>query len=263
MKIKKIFKYNRGRQIFRLLPTDTEKLIIEERNREKKEAFFSCLNILNGKKVFTDLQLEEKYWIGIKDIYKDIIFFHKFERPDLPNHKGIIAFDINTQSILWESQNNFLFVKDNKVVLSVNEYGISKNIAVNYITGEIESATDNQKLNSKREVIDSYIYSYKISKQQFEEFAHQKVKKKLERFVIKDDINFAKKDGLEFFSFHKINNNGKFDNVFYAMSEEGKIMLEEILSKNIDRIEPESYFIKDNLLFLLFGQSGFGVYKII
>jgi hypothetical protein len=262
MKIKKLFKYNRGRQIFRLLPTDTDKLIIEERDREKKEAFFSCVNILTAKKVFTDLQFEEKYWIGIKEVYKDVIFFHKFERPDLPNHKGVIAFDINSQSILWENQNNLILISDDMVLLSVNEYGINKECFVNYRTGAVEEDTKQNSFSDKQKFA-NYIYSIKIPKQQFEENSHPNFKKKIKRFVIKDDINFVDKNGFEFFSFHKVNNKGKFDNVFYAVSKEGKIILEETLNKNIDKIEPESFFIKDNLLFLLFGQSGFGVYKII
>lgn len=262
MKIKKLYKYNRGRQIFRLIPTDTDKLIIEERDREAKEAFFSCIDILTGKKIFTDLQFEEKFWIGIKEVYKDVIFFHRFERPDLPNHKGVIAFDINSQSILWVNQNNLILISDNKVLLSVNEYGINKEYFVNYRTGEIETDIK-QNLISDTQSFANYTYSNKIPKQQFEENSHPNFKKKIERFVIKDDINFAQKNGFEFFSFHKVNNKGKFDNVFYAVSKEGKIILEETLNKNIDKIEPEAFFIKDNLLFLLFGQSGFGVYKII
>jgi hypothetical protein len=261
MGLKKLYRYDRGRQIFRLLPTQSDKLIIEERDREKKEAFFSCLNILTGKKVFTDLQFEEKYWVGIKEIYKDVIFFHRFERPDLPNHKGVIAYNINTQSILWENQSNFLFVNDDKVILSKNEFGINKHFAVNYLSGEYEGKEVKVNQIAEKE-FHSFIYSNKISKLEFEEIAHLKFKEKIEKFLIKDDINFAEKDGINFFSFHTVNSNGKFNNLFFAVSSDGKIVLKETLNKNIVRIEPESFFIKDNLLFLLFGQSGFGVYKI-
>ncbi|MCS7052690.1 MAG: DUF4905 domain-containing protein [Ignavibacterium sp.] len=263
MKIKKLYKYDRRRQLFRLLPTETNKLIIEERDLNKKEVFFSCLELHSGKKIFYDLQFEEKYWIGIKVIYKDVIYFHRFERPDLPNHKGIIAFDIKSQTVLWENQNNFLFIKDNKVVLSVNEYGITKKCVVHYLTGETETEISEYDSTSENERLSDYIYSNKISRQLFEEIAHTALKKKIDRIIIKDDINFAQKYDLHFFNFHKINSKGRFDNVFYAVSKEGKIILKETLNENINRIEPESFFIKGNLLFLLFNNSGFGVYKII
>ncbi|HUX92187.1 MAG TPA: DUF4905 domain-containing protein, partial [Ignavibacteriaceae bacterium] len=93
MKIKKEYEYSNRRQIWRLIPTDSGKIIIEDRNVETKEAFFNCLDIYTGKKKFSNLQLDEKYWIGIETIYKDIIFFHKYLKPDMPGHIGIIAYD--------------------------------------------------------------------------------------------------------------------------------------------------------------------------
>ncbi len=264
MKIKKLFKYNRGRQIFRLLPTDTDKLIIEERDRVKKEAFFSCVNIITGKRVFTDLQFEEKYWIGIKEIYKDVIFFHRFERPDLPNHKGIIAYDINSKKILWENPNKFLFSRDDKLVFVSNEYGISKYFLVDYLSGEMESTnTELLNLQRKEEKQNHYIYSKKINQAELINSVHPKFKKRIENFIIKDYVNSIVTNNISFFNFHYINKNGKFDNIFFSLDNEGKILLKEILNKGIDKIEPESFFIKHNLLFLLFAQSGFGVYKII
>lgn len=263
MKIKKLYKYDRGKQIYRLLTTESDKIIIEERDKEKKEAFFTCLNIQSGKKIFYDFQLEEKYWIGIKEIYKDVILFHRYERPDLPNHKGVIAFDINSQSILWENQSNFLFINNDKIFLSSNEFGIQKIIAVNYLTGEIEKQTKEVITNPEKGNIASYLYSKKISRFEFQELIHPKFKKEIEDYLIKDDINFAEKDDFKFFSFHIINNKEKFNNIFYAVSKEGKVILKQTLNKNIEKIEPESFFIKNDLLFLLFGTSGFGVYKII
>ncbi len=136
-KIKKLFSYDRGRQIFRLIPTETGKLLIEERDRNIKEAFFNVLIFIRGKKIFTDLQFDEKYWIGIESIYKDVILFHRFERPDLPNHKGIIAYDIKSQTVLWENLNSFLYAGDDKIVFMTFESGIKGLVAVDYLSGEL------------------------------------------------------------------------------------------------------------------------------
>jgi hypothetical protein len=110
MKIKKLYEFTHKRQLWRILPTNTGKLLIEERDTQLKEAYFNCLEIDKGKKIFENIQLEEKFWIGIESVYRDIIFFHKYLKPDMPAHKGIIAFDINSASILWENMDyNFLF----------------------------------------------------------------------------------------------------------------------------------------------------------
>ena len=94
MDIKRIYSFSNNRQIWRLIPTATEKLIIEERDTENKEVFFNCLEISSGVKIFSELQLEEKFWVGIEAVNNDIIYFHKFVKPDMPRHQGIIAFDI-------------------------------------------------------------------------------------------------------------------------------------------------------------------------
>ena len=264
MKLKKLYKHDRGRQIFRILPTDSNKLILEERDREKKEAFFSCFDINTGKKLFQDFQLDEKYWIGIQMIYKDIILFHRFERPDLPKHKGIIAFDINTKKVIWENQNSFLFVSDDKAIFFTEQFGIRKYFSIDCLSGKIEEdLTEIEKLTSVIENYDNYQFSKKITQSEFELMIDSKFKKKICNYLIKEDINFVKKDGIIFFSFHIIHKKSKFDNLFFAIDQYGKIILEETLNKGTDKIEPESFFIKDNFLFLLFGSSGFGVYKII
>ena len=116
MKIKKEYTFTNNRIIWRLLPTQMKKLVIEERNTEKKEAYFNCLDIRSGKKIFADLQLDEKFWVGIESIYKDIIFFHKFAKPDMPGHQGIFAFDIISQNIIWKNEDlTFLFNIGNSV----------------------------------------------------------------------------------------------------------------------------------------------------
>ncbi len=116
MKLKKKYIHNNNRQIFRLIPTDTDKIIVEERDTDKKQAYFNCLHIESGKKILKNLQLNEKFWIGIETVYNDVIFFHRFQKPDMPHHRGIIAYDIEKKKKIWEDlENTFLFIKDDKV----------------------------------------------------------------------------------------------------------------------------------------------------
>ncbi len=263
MKIKKLYRYDRGRQIFRLLPTDSKKLVIEERDRNIKEAFFSCIDILTGRIIFSDLQFDEKYWIGIAKIYKDVILFHRYERPDLPGHKGIIAFDIKSQSILWENEDSFLFASDDKLIFMALESGIKSIFSVNYLSGEREDLNNILEIVPEKEDYSSYIYSQRISNQQFQDTSKLKSGKIFSDYLIKGDINFAVRGKLEFYSFHHITEERNFDNLFFAIDENGTVLLKEILNKGVDKLEPESFFIKDDLLFLLFGSTAFGVYQIL
>ena len=78
MNLTKLYSYKSSGQIWRILISDNEKLVMETRDRSSKEVSIQCFNLFSGEKVFTDFQLEEKHWIGIETIYKDVILFHKF-----------------------------------------------------------------------------------------------------------------------------------------------------------------------------------------
>ncbi len=49
-KIKKLYNFSNKRQIWSLLPTENNLLIIEERDKEKKEVYFNCINIISGRR---------------------------------------------------------------------------------------------------------------------------------------------------------------------------------------------------------------------
>ncbi len=123
VKIKKKYSFTNNRQIWRLIPTDTNKIIIEDRDNNSREVFFNCLDIITGEIIFRNFQLEDKFWIGIETIYNDIIFFHKFLKPGLPIHTGIIAFHIHSKKILWETEDyNFHFIKDDKIYVFKSKF---------------------------------------------------------------------------------------------------------------------------------------------
>ena len=274
MRLKKKYIHNNRRQIFRLLPTNSGKLIIEERDIEQKQAFFNCLKIDSGKKIFKDLQLDEKFWLGIETIYNDIIFFHKFTKPDMPQHNGIIAFDINEQKIAWQDDRcTFLFIKDEKVYTFQQLFEDRKYITQNYKTGEVieELGIDAASINYLRElVINSEDFSGYLFPQQYSsssvitEPANQFLKGLRETHLINGSIEFVLKDQLLMFNFHEINPDNSLKNIFKAVDlSKGKYILEETLNSQTNAFAPDSFFIKDGLLFLLIERTKVGVYEII
>ena len=86
MKLKRKYTFTNNRQIWRIVPAGEGKLVIEERDPMTKEVFFSCIEMNTGKILLDSLQFDEKFWIGIEDIYKDVILFHKYHQPDMPWH---------------------------------------------------------------------------------------------------------------------------------------------------------------------------------
>jgi hypothetical protein len=274
MKIKKKYSHNNKRQIFRLIPTDSGKIIIEERDTEKKQAFFNCLQIDSGKKIFKHLQLDEKFWLGIEAIYNDVIFFHKFVKPDLPQHNGITAYDINNKRTIWEDHNHtFLFIKDEKIYAFQQRFEDREFVTLNYLTGELidELGSDSVAINLLREdAINSEDYSSYcfpvlfdsnlIGKQRVNEI----LSKLHEEYLTTGGIEYVLIDDLLLFNFHSVNPDKTLKNIFRAVDLlTKKYILEVTLNSRTNAFAPDSFFVKDSLLFLLIEKIKLDVYKII
>jgi hypothetical protein len=262
MKIKKEYTFTNNRQIWRIIPTQTDKLIIEERDTEKREVFFNCIKINSGKKIFRDLQLNEKYWIGIETVYKGIILFHEFVKPDMPGHKGIIAFDINSHQILWQRDDYiFLFVYDDKVFCYELKFEGRNFYTLNFKTGELIDSLgeDASPINELREknisdnIAEGCLFPepFDISSGEDERIKNLLQGCKEER-VIMGKIEYLRVNNLILFNFHEVVDNGKLRNLFKAIEiDSGNVIFEEVLNDETKAFVPDSFFLKDNLIFLL------------
>ncbi len=273
MKIKKKYSFKSKRQIWRVIPTETEKLIIEEREPEKKQVYFNCFEIETGKKIFKDFQLDEKFWVGIEAVYKDVIFFHKYLKPDMPAHKGIFAYDISNKNFLWENKDlTFLFPLNNLIYAYAQKFEGRNHFTLNYKTGEIveDLGPDSTKINELRdesiekESSKDYYFSNVYSEETIEDTdLNSFIKSFKEKNVISGRIEIIQINSILFFSFHVVNSKGSLDVLFKVvdLSDENYI-LEEVLVRETRFFMSDSFFIKGNLLFVLYGKNGLKVFEL-
>jgi hypothetical protein len=274
MKLKKIYRFDNRRQIWRIIPTNNDQLIIEEREPEKKQAYFHCLTLKSGKKLLKDFQLDDKFWVGIESVRDDIIFFHKFAKPDMPKHRGIFAYDIKNQNLIWEnSELVFQFLLKEKLYAFKEKFQGRSYYSINTLTGEIiEEIGENYDLinslrnesliedDSKGQMFPEVFESDIITDNPVIDF----IKSLRSKFVISGKIEHILKNDLLLVSFHEVNSKGTFNNLFKAVDlSTGKYILEEVINKETNLYLTDSFFIKDDFLFLLFGKTRLQVYKII
>lgn len=274
MKLKKLYKHDNGKQIWRILPTTNNKVVVEERDSKTKEVFFSCLDIESGKKIFKDFQLEEKNWIGIESIYNDIIFFHTYGKPDMPAHKSIIAFDILSKSILWQNDSYvFSFVYEEKVYCYQQRFESRVFFALDYLTGNVlkDFRNDTLPINKLKEESDAkfweqnYLFPEYFNRNNTAEKDYQKYfKQVLTEKVIKGEISYLNYEGILLFNYHEVAKSNTLSNEFIAVDlSKNKILLKKTLDKNLINLMPESFFVKDNFLFLIIDKTKLFVYRII
>ena len=267
-KIKKKYSFTNNRQIWRLIPTDSDKIIIEERDKNKKEVYFNCLKINTGEIVFNNLQLQDKFWIGIEIVHKNIIFFHNFLKPGLPIHTGIIAFSIESKKIIWKTDDyNYLFIKDDKIYVYKSRFEGREFAALDYITGNLleDLGNDPKNINVIRtegsKNFEGIIFPKQIdlaSDYSFTKIINELKTKK----TLADFINYTELDNLLFLNFHEVLSTGNYRNKIRIIEiDSKKVILEEILDRETKLLLPESFFIINRLVFLIKEKIKLAVYS--
>ena len=258
MKLHRNYTFSNNRQIWRIVPGGEGKLVIEERDPVTREVFFSCIEMDTGKVLLDGLQFDEKFWIGIEDVYKDVILFHKYHKPDMPWHSGIIAYDINKKVQLWNSE-EFIFslVYDNILYCYKNKFEGRSYCKLNYKTGELiaDIGENSNVIAGLKELRDSEIYNgYKFP----EVLNHSNgeiaeiIDKMRSDEVITGKIDYLKINDLLLTSYHRVINEGKLQNCFKALDIRlKKVIFMEILNKEITNFIPDSFFLINDLIFLL------------
>ncbi|MGE5402593.1 MAG: DUF4905 domain-containing protein [Ignavibacteriales bacterium] len=262
MKINKKYIYTNNRQLFRLLISESNKLIVEDRDIEKKQAYFNCLDAASGRDIFRNLQLEEKFWIGIEAVYKDVIYFHKYAKPDMPGHKEIIAFDISQQKILWHSDSVlFLFMHDDRMYGFRQKFETREFYALDYLSGELveELGNDPEGINLIRDSIDeeAQYRDYLFPNTYFPDKIHDiEIKVIIDKFTvglnIEGNVEFVRYGNVLLFNYYERLSDRTLVNRFLAADlHTQELIYDEVLNSGANSFVPDSFFMKHNLVFIL------------
>lgn len=102
-KLKPIWSFSTGNTLWRVMFSENGLIFGEDRNIENKSVTFFCLDAKNGKQLWLNDHLEERWWIGLDAVVKNRLYLHGFRKPDMPEHKNIITVDAQTGNLLWQN----------------------------------------------------------------------------------------------------------------------------------------------------------------
>ncbi|RJP68560.1 MAG: DUF4905 domain-containing protein [Ignavibacteriales bacterium] len=272
MKLNKKYTFTNNRQIWRLLLSDKNKLIIEERDLEKKEAFYNCIQAETGIPTFMNYQLDEKYWVGIETVYKEIIYFHKFTQPNMPGHKVIMAYDIDSSKILWQTDKySFLFIHDDKVYVFRQKFETREFFTLNYLTGELidELGEDAASINIIRESIpeeekyNTYSFPFIFKNDDESDEVKSNIVNNTKGLLTEGNIEYILYKDFLVFNFFIKNEDGKLENKFFITDlKNSSSIVNDVLLSDANSYVPDSYFMKDNLLFVLKEKTKVEVFEL-
>lgn len=212
-------------------------IAIESRTLESKKTSFSVINYKTGEILMKEKIFQEPWNLNLAYIAEKNLIITAYNQPGSPEGKGIISVNIQDAEVLWEHYNLSL----NKSLdegLQVYDTRINPRRLswISHIKGEIIAESDNINLNDETVIHPDLRTQFVIP-----DFVL--------RGEIVGDLSVLSVRDRTIISFHeKVQNNIQQRLLVY---QDDTILLDEILISDIQKLQPESFFMEKNHLFYI------------
>ena len=132
------------------------RILGEVRHPVRKETTYFCLDEETGRVLWEGLRFDEAWWIGIEDLDRQRAYFHRYRKPDMPQHLGVIAVDLDSGTILWETgECSFLFRDDDVVYTAKQGFESMRYASLNASDGTLrrDFGNDANAINALRSAL--------------------------------------------------------------------------------------------------------------
>lgn len=264
-KLKPTWRYAASGAIWRVFPTESGKLVGEERDLLLKHTSFFCLNQMTGEVLWEKLSLQEPWWIGVEAIHRDVIFFHRFATPDLPEHRSIIAVDLLSGAILWSNE-------ELKFILSIEDtvYGSKESVEgqllfeLEYRSGALlRSWGNNQQIIKDAKALsvsrleDQIEFPAPVNTLQEETLAATSIRSLITKGNLVGSIEAIEYGDVVIFNYHETTPQSteeqlQVNNILkVAEKSTGGVVFSEVLNSGAATVAPESFFVQQGTLYYI------------
>jgi hypothetical protein len=267
-KIKPEWVFNQKGNLWKFIFGGKKYIAGETRDLEEKKLYLFSLDIQTGRKLLTDFSFEEcNYWISIEGASEKILYLNRFEKPELPYHKNIIALNIATGEKLWENEDFQYFFSTEEKLFGIRqkfekadlvEINITDGKVIRMITEEEYQEVLDMKRKSDDDLYTEYFdYPKPVSQFPPDDNAGDIIRKTITNN--EGEIEYIIRDGKLFFNFYKPGDidvkditRKYFRNLFCIYDiESGDKLYEDVLNERSGFNVPDNFFCKDNFLYYL------------
>jgi hypothetical protein len=233
-----------------------EALLLEIRNGETQQASFAWLDIEKGIRIWEDFQLDEKWWVGLAEVYEGIGFFHQYADIRQPSPHEIIAIDLKTQQKIWHQPHHiFQSIVEGKVLATtfINRMPVHELLDIQ--TGkvwqnEVENSLKikNKALINKNENGILFPFCYKEEDEHYATF-QKFLLQKIELQIVKD-VHYLEYKNLIILAYFLMKNS-EFAQNLLILNNESEIMFHETLHQHLNGVGLDSFLVfKDQLYYI-------------
>lgn len=213
-------------------------IAVETRNPENRTASYSAFNFETGAILFKDITVQDSWHWGLDKACHNFVYLHTYVNEKTPEHKAIIALDISG-NIAWQIYNRTLdnVVSDGLIVynpaVQQKQYEL-----LNPASGLTERGNISSFVPLERDLYFPEITSDPAV-----------IAKVNETGTLVGPVSFLAHNGKECISFH-----AEKDSIlsqYLLILADGNVVHEEILERNIQKLNPEPFYIEQDHLFCI------------
>lgn len=280
-KLKIFWSFSQNGIIWRFIFGGNKYIIGETRDTANKKLYLFTLDYTSGKIYLDNFPFEnENYWVSLEGATQSIFFLGRFEKPELPYQKNIVALDIETGKKQWENDKySYLFNTENKLFGINRKFEDNEIVEIDLKTGEIlKTIPENNHINiyELRNTNEDYVFensNYPIlyNKDEAKEIVTETLKKICFNKGEIENIEYIRKGSLLIFNYYikfekDENISGKtiYENGFVVFDiGKSEILFEDTLNKVTNYCVPDSFFTRKDFLFYLKEKNELNCIKLI
>jgi len=231
-------------------------LLLEVRNSERKQVAFSALESNTGKFIWRDKSFDEPWWISLGAVSDDIVVFTVYLETNNPDKKGVFAYHIHNDTMLWWHNDFSLVSISNKTVEGISsKYGFKKVIL------DIHSGKETSEAVGEQEINDNVIRPHQYLP---DHHYFNTVKIFLEqKFNLSPvmALEYLEHDSIVFISFYV--QESELANYLFMISAEGNLLMKEKLDEQLKGIGLDTFFILSGCVLFVKNKAKLVSYKIV
>ncbi|MCB2205705.1 DUF4905 domain-containing protein [bacterium] len=261
--------YDAGAHVWRFVFTGDGRLLGEARDTDARTTTFFCLREADGSVVFEKLRSDEEWWVGFEAVEGSRFYLHGFRKPDMPQHLGIRAHDLDTGALLWRNDDlAFVLARGDAVYATREGFGGLEFFRLSPEDGSVieDMGQDTESINVLRALLNEeedfrgYRYPEPMTAAHpGSEDARKTLQKLVDPSRVIGTLDALVEDNLLLAAWHeaKAPSKGAADNgsdaalrqQFRAVSLDGKqTLFEDIILDHADAPGMDSFFLKDSQL---------------
>ncbi len=253
-----LVKYKSPHKIWKILyDTQNTLVVIESRDDQIYEPLFAAIELNKNKILWENKIIKQNTLLNSLEIRHGYLFSSTFQNHQISFPKGIIAYDIFKEKIIWENPLIIFEKSHSKGIIASklekeNEkifFEIDKNGVENQIDSIEITTFDNIQHPSSYYQGETYFDTVQMFI--FKRFHHQAI----------SQIDYLESNNLLFINYiHQ--KNEIISKEFVILSKEGKIIAQYNIDNHIKGFGSPSFFVSQNYLFLIQNSSELSVFNL-